>query len=70
MPGEPLAPGRIYNSNRFTLRGLGEECSAARCTTTASCPTASMRRAALRRAADETDIIVTSGGVSARKPTT
>src|SRR3954470_21844558 len=24
MPGEPLAPGRIYNSNRFTLRGLGE----------------------------------------------
>ena len=22
MPGEPLAPGRIYNSNRFTLRGL------------------------------------------------
>ena len=24
MPGEPLAPGRIYNSTRFTLRGLGE----------------------------------------------
>src|SRR2546427_619826 len=24
MPGEPLAPGRIYNSNRFTLRGLAE----------------------------------------------
>src|SRR5215217_6349528 len=24
MPGEPLAPGAIYNSNRFTLRGLLE----------------------------------------------
>jgi molybdopterin molybdotransferase len=22
MPGEPLKPGAIYNSNRFTLRGL------------------------------------------------
>ena len=25
MPGEPLPPGRIYNSNRFTLRGLGAQ---------------------------------------------
>ena len=24
MPGDPLPPGRIYNSNRFTLRGLAE----------------------------------------------
>jgi molybdopterin molybdotransferase len=22
MPGEPLKPGAIYNSNRFTLRAL------------------------------------------------
>src|SRR5512144_2080827 len=25
MPGEPLPPGRIYNSNRFVLRGLLEQ---------------------------------------------
>jgi molybdopterin molybdotransferase len=25
MPGEPLPPGRIYNSNRFVLRGLLEK---------------------------------------------
>ncbi|MCB7059791.1 molybdopterin-binding protein, partial [Eggerthella lenta] len=29
MPGEPLRPGAIYNSNRFTLRGLAQ---AAGCT--------------------------------------
>ena len=31
MPGEPLRPGAIYNSNRYTLRGLiqslGCECA-------------------------------------------
>jgi molybdopterin molybdotransferase len=38
MPGEPLKPGAIYNSNRFTLRGLLQ---AAGCEvqTWASCPT-------------------------------
>jgi len=64
MPGEPLAPGRIYNSNRFTLRGLA---------TVFGCelhdygivPDAlEATRAALRRAAGECDLIVTSGGVS------
>ena len=25
MPGEPLKPGAIYNSNRFTLRGAARE---------------------------------------------
>ena len=64
MPGEPLAPGRIYNSNRFTLRGLGE---------TFGCELADYgivpdnlqaTREALRRAARECDVIVTSGGVS------
>ena len=64
MPGEPLAPGRIYNSNRFTLRGLAE---------TFGCETRDYgivpdsleaTRAVLRKAAAECDLIVTSGGVS------
>ena len=38
MPGDPLPPGSIYNSNRFMLRGLLESLGA-RCTISASCPT-------------------------------
>jgi molybdopterin molybdotransferase len=64
MPGEALAPGRIYNSNRFTLRGLAQ---------TYGCEirdygivpdTLEATREVLRRAAAECDIVVTSGGVS------
>lgn len=64
MPGEPLAPGRIYNSNRFTLRGLGEvfDCEVHDYGIVPDSLDAT--REALRRAAGETDIIVTSGGVS------
>lgn len=64
MPGDPLPPGRIYNSNRFTLNGLAK---------TFDCETRDYgivpdsleaTRAVLRRAASECDLIVTSGGVS------
>jgi molybdopterin molybdotransferase len=64
MPGDPLPPGRIYNSNRFTLNGLAR---------TFDCDvhdygivpdSLDATRAALRRAAAECDVIVTSGGVS------
>ena len=64
MPGEPLRPGAIYNSNRYTLRALAQ---AAGCevidlgivpdTLDATC-------AALREAARASDLIVTCGGVS------
>ncbi|MDP1900465.1 MAG: molybdopterin molybdotransferase MoeA [Rubrivivax sp.] len=65
MPGEPLRPGAIYNSNRFMLRGLLQA---------AGCEVSDLgivpdrldaTRAALRQAAAANDLIVTSGGVSA-----
>jgi molybdopterin molybdotransferase len=64
MPGEPLAPGRIYNSNRFTLRGLGEVFGCEVIDYGIVPDTLQDTRAALRRAAAECDLIVTSGGVS------
>jgi molybdopterin molybdotransferase len=64
MPGEPLRPGAIYNSNRYTLRGLLEAFGCI-CTDLGIVPdTLEATRDALRRAADASDLIVTSGGVS------
>ena len=64
MPGEPLAPGRIYNSNRFTLRGLGEVFGCDVRDYGIVPDSLEATREALRRAAAECDLIVTSGGVS------
>jgi molybdopterin molybdotransferase len=64
MPGEPLRPGAIYNSNRFMLCGLLQ---AAGCEVTdlGIVPDRlDATRAALREAAAANDLIVTSGGVS------
>ncbi len=64
MPGDPLPPGAIYNSNRFTLRGLLE---AAGCVVTdlGIVPDRlDATRQALRQAADAHDLILSSGGVS------
>jgi len=64
MPGDPLPPGRIYNSNRFTLNGLA---GIFRCETRdyGIVPDSlAATREVLRRAAAECDVIVTSGGVS------
>jgi molybdopterin molybdotransferase len=64
MPGEPLAPGRIYNSNRFTLRGLGEVFGCDVRDYGIVPDNLQATREVLRRAAGECDLIVTSGGVS------
>ncbi len=64
MPGDPLKPGAIYNSNRFTLRGLLQA---------AGCEVVDLgivpdrldaTQDAVRRAAAGNDLILTSGGVS------
>jgi molybdopterin molybdotransferase len=64
MPGDPLPPGRIYNSNRFTLNGLAKifDCDTRDYGIVPDSLEAT--RAVLRRAAAECDVIVTSGGVS------
>ena len=64
MPGEPLKPGAIYNSNRFTLRGLIQALGC-ECTDLGIVPDRlDATRQALRTAAREHDLIVTCGGVS------
>ncbi len=64
MPGEPLKPGAIYNSNRYTLRGLIQALGC-ECTDLGIVPDKlDATRAALRQAAEGNDLIVTSGGVS------
>jgi molybdopterin molybdotransferase len=64
MPGDPLKPGAIYNSNRFTLRSL---------LVALGCEVQDLgivpdrldaTREALRTAAARADLILTSGGVS------
>jgi len=64
MPGEPLKPGAIYNSNRFTLRGLLENLGC-EVTDYGIVPDQfDATRATLREAARAHDLILTSGGVS------
>jgi molybdopterin molybdotransferase len=64
MPGDPLPPGRIYNSNRFTLNGLAAAFGCEVRDYGIVPDKLDATRAVLRRAAIENDIIVTSGGVS------
>jgi molybdopterin molybdotransferase len=63
-PGGKLAPGAIYNSNRFTLRGLLENFGC-QITDFGIVPDSlQATRDTLRSAAREHDLIITSGGVS------
>lgn len=64
MPGEPLKPGAIYNSNRFTLRGLLENLGCEIADLGIVPDTLQATRDTLRRAAADRDLIITSGGVS------
>lgn len=64
MPGEPLAPGAIYNSNRFTLRGLLENFGCEITDFGIVPDSLDATRSTLREAARAHDLIITSGGVS------
>lgn len=64
MPGEPLPPGRIYNSNRYLLRALLQELGCDVFDLGIVPDSFAATRAAFVRAAESSDLIVTSGGVS------
>ena len=64
MPGAPLGPGQIYNSNRFILRGLLEElgCEVLDLGIVRDSLDATMET--LAGGAERSDLILASGGVS------
>jgi molybdopterin molybdotransferase len=64
MPGEPLKPGAIYNSNRFTLRGLLQAAGCDAIDLGIVPDRLDATRDALRRAAAQADLVLTCGGVS------
>lgn len=64
MPGEPLKPGAIYNSNRFLLRGLLENLGCDVQDFGIVPDQLQATRDTLRAAAATHDLVITSGGVS------
>jgi molybdopterin molybdotransferase len=64
MPGESLKPGAIYNSNRFTLRGLLENLGCCISDYGIVPDSLAATRETLRAAAQQNDLVITSGGVS------
>ncbi|WP_137176139.1 gephyrin-like molybdotransferase Glp [Massilia sp. HP4] len=64
VPADGLKPGAIYNSNRFTLRGLLENFGCEICDYGIVPDSLEATRATLVEAAKQNDLIITSGGVS------
>ena len=64
MPGQPLPPGHIYNSNRYVMRGFLQDLGVEVIDLGIIQDDRQATRDALRRAAREADLIVTSGGMS------
>ncbi|MCB1802209.1 MAG: molybdopterin molybdotransferase MoeA [Gammaproteobacteria bacterium] len=64
MPGQPLAPGKIYNSNLFTAGGLLRVLGCEVIELGIVADTLEATRKALAEAASEADLVFASGGVS------
>lgn len=64
QPGEALPPGAIYNSNRYSLRGLLSALGCAVMDLGSVEDSLAATRAALEEAAAGADVVVTSGGMS------
>jgi molybdopterin molybdotransferase len=63
-PGQPLAPGAIYNSNRYAINGLLAQLGCTVKDYGIVRDSALATREALSKAASENDVIITCGGVS------
>lgn len=64
MPGAPLGPGQIYNSNRYVLHGLLGALGCVIIDLGIIPDNLAATRAALRQAAEGHDLVLTCGGVS------
>jgi molybdopterin molybdotransferase len=64
MPGEPLSPGRIYNSNLFTATALLQMLGCEVIDLGIVEDSLEATTAALARGAEEADLVLASGGVS------
>jgi len=64
QPGMPLAPGQIYNSNRFLLQGLLQGLGMEVIDLGQVDDTPEATEAALQRASEQADLIISTGGVS------
>lgn len=63
-PGQPLSPGKIYNTNSFTLIGLLTRMGMEVVGPFFAADTLADTQAVLTRASEQADVIITSGGVS------
>jgi molybdopterin molybdotransferase len=63
-PGTPRRAGQIYDANRFTLRGVIEQCGGEVTDLGIVPDVRDTLRTALRDAARAADVVITSGGVS------
>ena len=64
MPGQPLPPGRIYNSNRAALKGLLARLGCEVIDLGLVADTLDATREALASASLQADVVMTTGGVS------